>query len=252
MSKMQRVRRRRVSRRRGHKLGITLALAAVVALLWGAFSAGGGYTPQRVWERASGWGEEKATPVQESLTILVNKQNLLPASYVPSDLTQPDVPFVESALQERRQLRREAARALERLFAAAGRQGLSLVAVSGYRSYQSQLEIYNRRSREAGAAHVEQYIAKPGSSEHQTGLAMDVGCPGCMTLEETFANTPEGVWLAQHAHEYGFVIRYPSDQEDITGYAWEPWHLRYLGLDSARQVFEQGLVLETFVNQDAA
>lgn len=189
--------------------------------------------------------------VEESLLILANKEHRLPEDYVPSDLTEPDVSFQQSD-PERRQLRREAASALEQMFAGAKADGHKLIAVSGYRSYASQKALYKRRRDQTSAAYVEVYIARPGASEHQTGLAMDLGCPGHCDLEEDFAQTDEGHWIALHAHEYGFVIRYPQDKTEVTGYAWEPWHVRYVGKAAARTIYENGWALEEYLQSSAA
>lgn len=183
--------------------------------------------------------------VYESDMILVNKVWALPADYVPSDLTEANVPFASGVAQSKKQMRADAASALENMFAAALGDGVELWGVSGYRSYYTQQEIYNRQLKNMGEAHVSRYNAMPGHSEHQTGLAMDVGTPGCTDLTERFADTPAYAWLQQHAHEYGFIIRYPEDGEAETGYAFEPWHVRYVG-DEASAIRDSGLTLEAY------
>jgi len=189
--------------------------------------------------------------VYESTMILVNKQNCLPSHYEPSDLIRPDVTYAQGVPESRKQMREEAAHALEDLFAAALEEGIELQAISGYRSYWTQREIYERRLREAGLEHVSLYVAEPGKSEHQTGLAMDLGVEGCLDLTERFANTDAYRWLTEHAHEYGFIIRYPKDGVSETGYAFEPWHVRYLGAQAA-DVYESGLTLEAWYRQKLA
>lgn len=184
--------------------------------------------------------------VYESSMILVNKKWSLPKDYVPSDLTKVDIPFAEGVVESRKQMRAEAAEALEEMFAAALEDGIELIGVSGYRSYYHQKTIYERRLAEMGPEHVAKYNAKPGHSEHQTGLAMDVGCPGCVDLEECFAETDAYKWLRKNAHLYGFIIRYPKGGEKETGYAFEPWHVRYVG-DEAAAIKESGLTLEVYV-----
>lgn len=185
--------------------------------------------------------------------VLVNKTRKLPDGYRPPDLVQPDVPFVPTAPAERRLMRREAARALEELFAAAGRAGLDLKAVSGFRSYETQAALYAYYVRTEGEQHASQFSARPGHSEHQTGLAMDVssGAVG-YALEPSFADTKEGRWLAAHAAEFGFIIRYPKGKEAMTGYAYEPWHIRYVGRDAARAIAASGLTLEEYVARTMA
>ncbi len=187
-----------------------------------------------------------ARQVYESNMILVNKEWGLPYDYVPSDLTPVDIPFAEGVVESRKQMRAEAAQALEEMFAAAAEDGIELLGVSGYRSYYTQKNIYEKRLEEMGQKHVDKYNAKPGHSEHQTGLAMDLGCPGYVDLTERFAKTDAYKWLVKNAHLYGFIIRYPEDGQKETGYAFEPWHVRYVG-DEATAIKESGLTMEVYV-----
>ena len=188
--------------------------------------------------------ESASAEVIESYAILVNKTSALPSDYEPSDLTRPDVKYAPGVAESRKQMRPAAARALEELFKAAADDGIELLAISGYRSYWTQNDLY-RRLKETSLEYVSVYVAKPGQSEHQTGLAMDLGCTGYTDLTERFAETPAYAWLSEHAHEYGFIIRYPKDGTAETGYAYEPWHIRYLG-DLAEDVYESGLTLEAW------
>lgn len=185
------------------------------------------------------------TTVYESDMILVNKVWGLPESYVPSDLTIANIPFANGVDEVKKQMRADAALALEKMFAAALKDGVELLGISGFRSYQMQRDIYYRRLEEMGEEHVSRYNAKPGHSEHQTGLAMDVGTPGCTDLSTRFADTPAYAWMKQHAHEFGFIIRYTENGEAETGYAFEPWHLRYVG-GEATSIRESGLTLEAY------
>lgn len=189
--------------------------------------------------------ESASAEVIESYAILVNKTSALPSDYEPSDLTRPDVKYAPGVAESRKQMRPAAARALEELFKAAADDGIELLAISGYRSYWTQNDLYKRRLKETSLEYVSVYVAKPGQSEHQTGLAMDLGCTGYTDLTERFAETPAYAWLSEHAHEYGFIIRYPKDGTAETGYAYEPWHIRYLG-DLAEDVYESGLTLEAW------
>ncbi len=126
-------------------------------------------------------------------------------------------------------MRAEAAKALEKLFAAAQKDGVKLYGVSAYRSYATQKALFNNYVRTQGQQHALQYSAQPGTSEHQTGLAIDVSSPSVnFGLEESFGQTPEANWLAEHAPAYGFIIRYPKGKESVTGYNYEPWHVRYV------------------------
>lgn len=189
----------------------------------------------------------------DSIHVLVNRQNPLdPVDYEPDDLVYPEVPFYgpEAAMQ----VRQEAAEALEELFAAGDAEGMHLGLVSAYRSFDYQRQIYAQRHAEVGTEATDLYMSRPGYSEHQTGLAADVisiANPDCM-LGECFADTPEGQWVAENAHQHGFVIRYLEGMEDITGYPYEPWHLRYVGEETAAEVYEEGDTLEEYWYQEPA
>ncbi|WP_053083758.1 M15 family metallopeptidase [Rubeoparvulum massiliense] len=187
-------------------------------------------------------------PITNNLLLLVNKVNELQKKYVPSDLVIPNVRFPFSENLEKKQLREPAAQALEELFNAAEQDGITLYAVSGYRSYQRQEVLFAYNVDTKGFVEANRVSAQPGQSEHQSGLAMDVsGASINFALEEEFAHTLEGEWVAQHAHEYGFIIRYPKDKEEITGYQYEPWHLRYVGVEIATIIHEKGVTLEEYL-----
>ncbi|MFF0825726.1 D-alanyl-D-alanine carboxypeptidase family protein [Brevibacillus sp. NPDC003359] len=189
---------------------------------------------------------------ETDLSVVVNKQRALPADYIPPDLVEPNVPFPFDEKVEKRLLRAEAAQALEELFAKAKTEGIELYAVSGYRSYKTQRSLYETYVRTQGAEHAAAYSAVPGKSEHQTGLAMDVsGYDASTRLEESFSETPEGIWLAANCADFGFVIRYLKGKEDTTGYAYEPWHLRYVGKEMAKEIMADGLTLEDYFSQAA-
>ncbi|UHA75019.1 M15 family metallopeptidase [Paenibacillus sp. 481] len=184
----------------------------------------------------------------ESELVVVNKKRFLPDGYTPSDLVEPKVPFSFKGPHEKRQLRQVAATALEELFAKAKEDGMKLNAVSGYRSYKRQQSLYNHYVNTKGEQYASRVSAVPGSSEHQTGLAMDVSSPSANNeLEQHFGDTVEGKWLAEHAHEFGFIIRYPQQGESITGYIYEPWHIRYVGKTAAAAIYEQQTTLEQFL-----
>ncbi len=136
----------------------------------------------------------------------------------------------------------EAMNALYELQAGASQEGYVIYLVSGFRSYDTQAAIYNNYVSMDGQAEADRYSARPGYSEHQTGLAFDVN-----ELEEWFGDTPEGIWLAENCHKYGFIIRYPKGKEHITGYMYEPWHIRYLGKELAEKVYNSGLTLEEYL-----
>ena len=185
----------------------------------------------------------------ESITVFVNKEYNLPKDYVPKNMVVPKVLFNLSYADERQKMRPEAASALENLFEAAKEDGLTLYGVSAYRSYDRQRKIFLNNIVKKGKYHTLRYSAVPGTSEHQTGLAIDVSTKGLgFRLVNDFDNTAEGIWLADNAHHYGFIIRYPKDKYDITGYAYEPWHIRYVGLDLANYLYSNGLTLDEYYN----
>jgi D-alanyl-D-alanine carboxypeptidase len=194
--------------------------------------------------------EEESIPTvtnPTSVAVMVNKQRSLPKNYVPDDLVQPDVPFSFTGESEKKLMRSEAAKALEELFAQAEKDEININAVSGYRSYITQKFLFNHYVRTQGEEHARRYSAYPGTSEHQTGLAMDVSSPSVNNiLEDILGETKEGQWLAEHAPTYGFIIRYPQGKEEVTGYAYEPWHLRYVGKDLSTAIAEQGITLEEY------
>lgn len=183
------------------------------------------------------------------VSILVNKQYKLPDNYEPDDLVYPDVHFIFSEKIEKRKMRKVAAKALEEMFAAAEKDGIYLAGASGYRSQETQITLYDNYVKKDGKEEADRYSARPGHSEHQTGLSIDVsGISAECAVEDCFADTAEAKWLADHAHEYGYIIRYPKDKENLTGYMYEPWHIRYVGKEMAKEIFEQDITLEEYYN----
>ncbi len=181
----------------------------------------------------------------ESPFVLCNKLNKLPDGYVPSNLVEPQVPFSFAGDDMKRYMRKDAAEALEILFEDAKESGVDMVAVSGYRSYDRQDAIYTYNVETRGVEETDKVSSRPGHSEHQTGLAMDVSSESIgYALEPEFDETDEGKWLVEHAHEYGFIIRYEKNRENITGYTYEPWHIRYIGIEIASFLYEHDLTLE--------
>ncbi|WP_424766552.1 M15 family metallopeptidase [Paenibacillus sp. sgz302251] len=182
-----------------------------------------------------------------NIAVLVNKQHKLPEDYNPSDLEYPDVRFLFSEKIEKRKLRKEAAEALEKMFAAAEDNGIHLAGVSAYRSHSTQKTLFARYVDRDGLEKARTYSAFPGTSEHETGLAIDVsGSDGKCAAADCFANTEESQWLEAHAHEYGYIIRYLKGKETITGYQYEPWHLRYVGMELAEELEASGETLEEY------
>ncbi|WP_339277852.1 M15 family metallopeptidase [Paenibacillus sp. FSL W8-0426] len=196
-------------------------------------------------------GNGKATVTNlTSTVVLVNKNRNLPASYEPKDLVVPNIPFSFSGSSPKKQMRKAAATALEKLFAAAKKDGIDIKAVSGYRSYATQKSIFERNASIKGEAVANKTSARPGQSEHQTGLAMDISSASAgYDLQQSFGSTKEGKWLKANAPKYGFIIRYGKDQEKLTGYAYEPWHVRYVGVYIAGEMTKQNLTLEQYLER---
>jgi zinc D-Ala-D-Ala carboxypeptidase len=184
-----------------------------------------------------------------SILVLVNKEHPLPAGYVPPDLVTPNVPFPFKEDLPKKEMRKEAAVALADLFAQAKADGLQLYAMSGYRSYKTQKQIFNHNLVTQGNVAANAASAHPGTSEHQTGLAMDL-TTGSMheQLEQSFASTPEGIWVQKHAAEFGFIVRYPKGKEEITGYEYEPWHIRYVGKEAAKEMVAENVTFDEYVS----
>jgi D-alanyl-D-alanine carboxypeptidase len=186
-----------------------------------------------------------------SLWVVVNKKRPLdPQNYSPSPLSTPNIEGAASG----HQVNEQTAAALEELSNAAFGEGIELAIVSAYRSYDRQTSIYNSMVKGYGQAEADRVSARPGYSEHQTGWAADLGAAsGECELETCFADTPEGRWLAANAYKHGFIIRYPEGKEHITGYDYEPWHLRFVGKELASEMHTQKVqTLEEFFGLPAA
>lgn len=180
---------------------------------------------------------QNSTSDPSSIWVVVNKQHALqPKSYVPSDLVVPNVPLRVPG-NESMQLGQVSAVALEKMFADAKAQGLSLMLSSGYRSYSYQVSLYNSYVKSSGQIFADNISARPGFSEHQTGLAADIepASQKC-DVDKCFGDLPEGKWLAANAYKYGFIVRYTDGNQSITGYAPEPWHIRYVGVGLATEL----------------
>jgi D-alanyl-D-alanine carboxypeptidase len=181
----------------------------------------------------------------ENLVAIVNKTKTLPSSYEPIDLVIPNIPFIFEEIIDKRFLRKEAADSIEKLFIAADEDNIELYAVSGYRSYERQADIYQYQVNLVGLEQANQLVALPGQSEHQLGLALDITSYSVeLKLTEEFGETSEGRWLAENAHRFGFTIRYPLGKEQVTGYQYEPWHIRYVGTEVAEYLHKNDLLLE--------
>ena len=178
---------------------------------------------------------------------LVTKETTLKSNYKPTNLEaipaymNPSYPML---------LRKEALDHLEKLWAAAKKDGIELSVRSAYRSYETQEQIFNDYVSQYGAEEANRFSARPGQSEHQLGTTVDFGGTE-VDFKAQFGQTPQGRWLAQNAHYYGFAKSYPQGKEYITGYIYEPWHFRYIGIDHARQWKRSGLTLKEYLEKQS-
>jgi D-alanyl-D-alanine carboxypeptidase len=187
--------------------------------------------------------------------VVVNKKRPLnPSTYTPADLVAPDMALRGAKTAENMQLTPETATALAALAQAAGAEGIELVVVSAFRPYETQKSIYESEVRGFGQEQADRESARPGHSEHQTGLAVDLGAASKKCeIEACFGEMAEGKWLAANAYKYGFILRYVEGKESVTGYNYEPWHLRYVGADLAGEMHRTGIkTLEEFFDLPAA
>ncbi len=191
--------------------------------------------------------EPTATPVptpavtadidsDDSITKYVSRDNLISETYVPSDLTAVNVHSAET-----KKLRKEAAEQLEAMFKAAINDRIYLKLVDGYRSYSYQRDLYNYYINNRGKEYADSIDAYPGASEHQLGLAADIGCwNGSCELSYCFTDYLDYGWLIDHSWEYGWIERYPKGMKSVTGVEYSPWHFRYIGVEEAQKYHESG------------
>ena len=173
--------------------------------------------------------------------LLVNKYNYLTEDYVPSNLENISTTYARSGMQ----LVKEAKEAFETLSENAKKEGMNVIAMSSYRSYDYQVNLYNNYVAQDGKEAADKYSARPGYSEHQTGLAVDVYN---LDLPYTsFEETEEFTWMQENAYKYGFILRFPKDKVDITGYQYESWHYRYVGKKVAKEIKDNNLTLEEYI-----
>lgn len=182
-----------------------------------------------------------------SIWTIVNKHRKLPSAYKPANLTAPNISLRLPAGNSEMWLRSDAAASLEKLVAQAKTENLSLMLASAYRSYSQQQSLHDIYVKRLGREKAEASSARAGHSEHQTGLAADLA-PGNREceVETCFGDLPEGKWLAANSHRFGFIISYPKDKQDLTGYEYEPWHIRYVGLELAAELYKSKKTLEQF------
>jgi D-alanyl-D-alanine carboxypeptidase len=182
-----------------------------------------------------------------SLTAVVNKRRGLAADYVPPGLVTP------SGIPGATQVRQELLGPLESMRAAMAAEGITLRMSSAYRSFARQQTIYNGFVAREGVAGADTHSARPGNSEHQTGLAVDLDDGAGCNLNACFANTAGGRWLAENSWRYGFILRYGDGWQPIVGYTYEPWHFRYVGVEVASDMHDRGIrTLEEYYGLPAA
>ncbi len=187
-----------------------------------------------------------ANPTSHSAVI--NKKRRLTSDYIPPELVQITVSSQHSG--QNNQVRADILPNLETMFSDAKNAGHNLTITSAYRSYSTQEVLFNNYASQYGYEKAATFSAFAGASEHQTGLVVDIGSLNNMSLnfESAFGTTNEGIWLANNAHKYGFILRYPDGKQDITTYMYEPWHFRYVGVELATYLYENNLTLEEFFN----
>lgn len=262
--------RKRRRRRRNRRILLVLLVILLLSAAWGITRAIEHWTsapssssqsqsaPAPTAPPASQSMPSSSQPQSEStdlpasadpLLILANKDNPLPSDYA------PDLAYLEGGSY---QMQSEAAAAFDRMKNAANATGLHLMACSTYRSVERQTELFNAEIQKWMGQGMDETAAReqaatvvmvPGCSEHNTGLAVDVGSITNQRVEEDFENEPEFAWLQEHAAEYGFILRYPADKVEVTGVTYEPWHYRYVGVENAQKIKESGLCLEEYLAQ---
>jgi zinc D-Ala-D-Ala carboxypeptidase len=228
------------------KIAIIIVIAAIALVGW--FVWGNQHNPKT--SNSNNTQTNTFNKKQYSLTdptslwVVVNKHNPLnPLTYAPSDLTP---------VGNGQYMRAAAAQALQQMISDAQTAGYNLTPASGYRSYDTQVSVYNSEVHAFGQAYADTESARPGYSEHQTGWAIDLASDGC-NISDCFGSTPGGKWATANAYKYGFLLRYPADQVNITGYRHETWHFRYIGTALATEMHkENSATLEQFFGLGAA
>ncbi len=198
-------------------------------------------------EKKSGLSYASQSPANWQL-ILANPWNTLPENF-----TVETKSFTNGHSVDKRIFND-----LERMLEDAGKEGLSPIICSSYRSLEKQKTLFENKigkylnnglSNEDAAVETAKWIAVPGTSEHQTGLAVDIVAKSYQMLDKEQENTPEQKWLMENSYKYGFILRYPENKSDITGISYEPWHYRYVGKEVAKEIYENGICLEEYLEQ---
>lgn len=234
------------------------ALIIALAIAASAFTGCGGSKdtgsnddrPAMTSEEKQERADQLKKDAENGLFILINKENPVAEDYCADDLS-PIKYYAEDRDPQWRFMRSEAADHFHKMVEDARADGIDFVMTTAYRSYGFQSILWDNAINRYGSEEAANtLVAKPGQSEHQSGLAVDVSsAENDYQLNENFGETEAGKWVAAHAAEYGFILRYPADKTDITGYNFEPWHLRYVGKTAAEEITEQGIVFEEYVEQ---
>lgn len=186
------------------------------------------------------YGEIKTSNNPGSTNVLCNKYNAVPEDYTPEDLvTIPKKYHINDGKEYL--IAKRLLEAYELMYQVAKDEGLDLKIASAYRSYNTQEYLYNKYSTRHGKEKADTFSARPGHSEHETGLAIDFS-----PIRTSFEDTEEFNWLMNNAYQYGFLLRYPNDKENVTGYKYEPWHFRYVGKDIARIVYDEKITYDEY------
>lgn len=176
--------------------------------------------------------------------LLVNKNKKLSSDYKTDNMVN-----VNNNNKQKIYMVKVAADNFEKMVDEAKKDGINIVPVSAYRSYKYQEDVFNQSVLDTGFENTKKYVATPGESEHQTGLAIDVGTQGAMDLTESFEKTDAYKWLIKNMKNYGFILRYPRGKEGIIVYNYEPWHLRYVGVKFSKYIDKEKLTLEEYINK---
>ena len=184
------------------------------------------------------YSESYDSNLNDNNLILVNKFYHLKEDYVPNDLVTLSGQYNKGANNK---MRKDAALAFMEMVDAAKLDNIILYNMSAYRDYNYQVNLYNKYIQRDGKEAADKYSARPGYSEHQSGLCSDLN-----NISDSFDGTDEAIWLKNNAYKYGFILRFPKDKEDITGYKYEPWHYRYVGKDAAKIIYEDDITLEEY------
>ncbi len=188
--------------------------------------------------------ETHDTNLDDGYAILVNKYYKLDSSYIPDDLVSIPWKYRLGGENDQKQVRKEVYDAYLAMWESAYSEGIYLLVDSGFRTYKSQQEVYDMYAQR-GIKYADSIAARPGFSEHQTGLSLDIYSKECASASK-FKDSKTYAWLIQNAHKFGFILRYPENKEDITGYNYESWHYRYLGVELATKVYESGLTYDEY------